>query len=284
MNSATLNEEYYNISISQLIRAGILELPITKVDMRLNNVKEHTFDFTGLETENSDSGLEDQKLHNQPDLVQGYEGNFTINPRIHYVFIDNYEIDPYEPDEDKKIWPYANDALDLSISYLQSIMFNGLNNSKVLFVSQLYDTSDKGLQHFQRLRNSKTIGKLKAAVGESAVFHEQNNVLHSDKIQFNKFRSKQTKNGCYIIDLKNLNSAEFRGLDVENLDAIVLQQVPERIQDLIHVSGRVARGEFDRGICICLVNDAHGIKVKNRFIELLEQVHGEQASGEFAEG
>ena len=246
MNSATLHEDYNNVSIDQLIRANILELPITKVDMTLN------MDLPKNKKQDEDS----EEVSEDPDLENLKNRKIAINPRIHYAFVDNFE-----DRSDINLWSEFNaksdDSFKLACDYAQSILFSGLGNSKIILATNRFTF------HKNSELRSKTLNYLQNQFGKKNIYYD---LHHLD-------RFKNAKLGIWVADMHSFKAASFRGLDMKNLDAVIVDSMPDRVQDFLHVSGRVARGEYESGLCIAIVNTLEGAVARDRFVRLLEQQH-----------
>ena len=238
LNSATLKESYLNVNVDQLLRAGILDLPITKVDMQLSQSQEN-------EEENT---------------------KYALNPRIHYYFADNFELNPSGKavPNNQSNDPNVSDPLELAIGYAQSVLFNGQGNSKIIFATPKYESN------INTIKSWALIKRLRQAFGAEHVYFGN---AASGNNNLKTFKSSSTKYGVYVVSSRSFNTVDFRGLDIEGLDAMIMEKMPNTLQDFIHVSGRVARGEFNRGICVTVVSDEKDRYIKEQFLKLFTKVH-----------
>ena len=171
--------------------------------------------------------------------------------KLTHVF-SNYFPFPYS----HPTFPKLEHELDLSMDYAASILLNDLNSAKVIIAIQGIGEPVKVPEKTREIfvANHK---KLKNRFGD---------FLFTDVSKFRK-----AKSGILALPVTNLGKMHFRGIDIPDVDAIVVADMPNHINSLIHLTGRVGRAEFKQGLAICLVNSKIDEKIQEQFVEIAEK-------------
>ena len=142
------------------------------------------------------------------------------------------------------------------MDYAASILLNDLNSTKVIIaihgIGEPVKIPEKTREIF--VSNHK---KLKNRFGD---------FLFTDVAKF-----RRAKSGILALPVTNLGKMHFRGIDIPDVDAIVVADMPNHINSLIHLTGRVGRAEFKQGLAICLVNSKIDEKIQEQFVEIAER-------------
>ena len=147
------------------------------------------------------------------------------------------------------------------MDHVASIMLHNLRQTKVILAVSGYGKLHK-------------VGKIRRQIaqelGRRIKERFPDNTFGREKMLYHNNEIEQFKNaryGVYLLPVGTVGKNELRGLDVPDVDAIVISRMPVDLKAFVHLSGRVGRTEFSTGLAITLVNDAEDLQMQEDFIE-----------------
>ena len=142
------------------------------------------------------------------------------------------------------------------MDYAASILLNNLETTKVILAVQGIGEPTKISPRTREVYSTN---------------HKKMKTRFNDFLYTNVDKFRKAKSGILALPVTNLGKMHFRGIDIPDVDAIVVADMPNHINSLIHLTGRVGRAEFKQGLAVVLVNNKIDEKIQEQFVEIAKR-------------